>query len=218
MFLPMSARLHNRGDHDGVRETYWHSSHFLAVSTFPIMVMTTVFARQTTVTLFSAKYASASNVLLTLTIGYYVSIALGFNIYVLQIYGKLKFLVYSNVGVCVVSLALAFALSPRYGATGAAIASGATMAAQNIVNQIALVRVMGWGGERMRWMRPYLVVAVGLLPLVAIQLLFHPAFVIALGVTVVVSLAVLRTTREDLTLLSLFPELKRIRPLRLLLA
>jgi O-antigen/teichoic acid export membrane protein len=218
MFLPMTARLHTRGDHDGVRETYWHSSHFQAVATFPIMVMTTVFAHDTTVTLFGERYASAGTVLLALSVGYYVSIALGFNIYVLQVYGRLKFLVYSNLAVCVVSLGLAFALSPAYGAAGAAIASGATMAAQNIVNQVALVRVIGWGGVPMRWIRPYVVVLAGLLVLVAVRLVLDPGFVVAVLLSAVVSLGVLRQTREDLHLLALFPELTRIRPLRLLLA
>ena len=214
MFLPMTARLHTRGDHDGVRETYWHSSHFQAVSTFPIMVMTTVFARETTVTLFGHRYASASAVLVALAIGYYVSIALGFNIYVLQVYGRLKFLVYSNIGVCAVSLGLAFALSPKYGATGAAIAGGTTMAAQNLVNEIALVRVLGWGSDPMRWIRPYLVIVAGLLVLVAVRLLVDPGFVVAILLTAVVSLVVVRQTRHDLDLLALFPELRRIRPLR----
>jgi O-antigen/teichoic acid export membrane protein len=218
MFLPMTARLHTRGDHDGVRETYWHSSHFQAVSTFPIMVMTTVFARDTTVTLFGQRYANAAVVLLALAIGYYVSIALGFNIYVLQVYGRLKFLVYSNIAVCVVSLGLAFALSPKYGASGAAIASGATMAAQNIVNQVALVRVIGSGGDPMRWIRPYAVIAVGLVVVVAVRLLLDPGFVVAVAISAVVSLGVLRWTRDDLHLLSLFPELGRIRPLRSFLA
>ena len=218
MFLPMTTRLHTRGDHEGVRETYWHSSHFLAVSTFPVMVMTTVFARDTTVTLFGHRYANAALVLVALSFGYYVSIALGFNTYVLQVYGKLKFLVYSNLGVCVVSLAMAFALSPRYGAAGAAVANGAVMAAQNVVNQIALVRVLGWGPDPMRWIRPYLVIAVGFVLLVGVRFAFHPGFVAAVAVSAVVSLGVLRLTRHALGLFEMFPELRRIRPLRLVLA
>ena len=218
MFLPMTARLHTRGDHEGVRETYWHSSHFQAVATFPIMVMTTVFARDTTVALFTQRYAGASSVLVALSVGYYVSVALGFNTYVLQVYGKLKFLVYSNLGVCVVSLALAFALSPRYGATGAAVASGATMAAQNIVNQIALIRVLGWGPDPMRWIRPYLAIAAGLLVLVVIELLVNPGFLEAMLISAVVTLGVVRVTRRALDLLSMFPELRRVKPLRWLLA
>jgi O-antigen/teichoic acid export membrane protein len=218
MFLPMTARLHTRGDHEGVRDTYWHSSHFQAVSTFPVMVMTTVFAHVTTVALFGHRYASAAGVLLALSVGYYVSIALGFNVYVLQVYGKLKFLVYSNLAVCVASLALAFTLSPRYGATGAAVANGSVMAAQNVVNEIALIRVLGWGSDPMRWIRPYLVVTAGTLVLVAIQLAFQPGFVAALVVSAVVSLVVVRQTRHALELFSMFPELRRVKPLRLLLA
>ena len=218
MFLPMTARLHTRGDHEGVRETYWHSSHFQAVATFPIMVMTTVFARDTTVTLFGERYASAASVLVALSVGYYVSVALGFNTYVLQVYGKFKFLVYSNLGVCVVSLALAFALSPRYGATGAAVANGATMAAQNIVNQMALIRVLGWGSNPMRWIRPYIVVAAGLLVLVAVRLAVNPSFLEAMLVSTIVTLGVVRLTRRELDLLSMFPELRKIKPLRVLVA
>jgi O-antigen/teichoic acid export membrane protein len=218
MFLPMTARLHTRGDHAGVRETYWHSSHFMAVVTFPVLAMTTVFAHVTTVTVFTEKYASASDVLLALAVGYYVSIALGFNVYVLQVYKRLKYLVYSNLGVCVVSLGLAFALSPKYGATGAAIGAGATMAAQNVVNEIALIRVIGWGEEPLRWIRPYLVLGAGLTALIAVRMLLDPGFVVALLVSAVVSLGVLRQTRRDLGLLTMFPELKRIRPLRVFLA
>jgi O-antigen/teichoic acid export membrane protein len=218
MFLPMTARLHTRGDHDGVRETYWHSSHFQAVSTFPIMIMTTVFARDTTVALFGHRYANASWVLLSLAVGYYVSIALGFNTYVLQVYGKLKFLVYSNLGVCVASLALAFALSPRYGATGAAIANGAVMAAQNVVNQIALIRVIGWGPEPMRYIRPYIVLTAGLLVLVAVRFALNPGLILAIAVSAVVSLVMLRLTRHSLELFSMFPELRKLKPLRLLMA
>jgi len=134
------------------------------------------------------------------------------------VYGKLKFLVYSNLGVCVVSLALAFALSPRYGATGAAVASGATMAAQNIVNQIALIRVLGWGPDPMRWIRPYLAIAAGLLVLVVIELLVNPGFLEAMLISAVVTLGVVRVTRRALDLLSMFPELRRVKPLRWLLA
>ncbi|WP_191907884.1 oligosaccharide flippase family protein [Nocardioides cynanchi] len=218
MFLPMTARLHTRGDHDGVRETYWHSSHFQAVTTFPIMVMTTVFAHVTTVTLFGQRYADASTVLLALSIGYYVSIALGFNIYVLQVYGKLKFLVYSNIGVSALSIGLAFALSPKYGAAGAAVGAGATMAIQNVVNEIVLIRVIGWGDQARRWIRPYLVVAAGLAVLVVVKVVLDPGFVVALLVSAVVSLGVLRQTRRELHLLSLFPELKRFSALGPLLA
>ncbi|MGH3473200.1 MAG: oligosaccharide flippase family protein [Nocardioidaceae bacterium] len=210
MFLPMSARLHARGDHTGVRETYWHTSHFLAVTTFPVFIMTSVFAPVTTVTLFGQRYASSGSVLLALSIGYYVSIALGFNIYVLQIYGRLRYLVVSNITVAVACLALALVLTPKYGALGAAVANGATMTGQNIVNQIVLARTMERGGDLLAYLRPYLLIAAVTAVLVVIRVTIDPGLFAAVALTLVASFLVLRMTRSTLKLTHTFPELGRI--------
>jgi len=210
MFLPLTARLHARDDHDGVRETYWHTSHVLAVSTFPIFAMTTVFARTTTVTLFGERYATAAPVLLALALGFYVSVAMGFNIYVLQVYGRLRFLVVSNVCVAVACLALTFTLTPRFGADGAAVANGATMALQNVVNQVVLMRTLRPGTDRMKHVFPYLVLGGATAVLVVVQVSMHPSFIVALVACGLVALAVLRLTRRSLALSSMFPELRKV--------
>jgi O-antigen/teichoic acid export membrane protein len=210
MFLPLTARLHARDDHDGVRETYWHTSHVLAVSTFPVFVMTTVFAHATTVFLFTGRYADAAPVLVALASGFYVSVAMGFNIYVLQVYGRLRFLVLSNVGVAVACLGLTFALVPTYGAVGAAVANGATMAIQNVVNQVVLMRTLRPGPNPMRYLRPYLVLAGATALLAVVQIALEPGFVAAVVVCGVVTLGVLRLTRHSLELCSMFPELRKV--------
>jgi O-antigen/teichoic acid export membrane protein len=205
----MTARLHARDDHDGVRETYWHTSHVLAVSTFPVFVMTTVFADTTTVTLFGEKYASAGPVLLALSLGFYASVAMGFNTYVLQVYGRLRFLVLSNVGVAVASLGLAFALTPQYGATGAAWASGSTLVLQNVVNQAVLMRTLSPGGDRMQHVLPYVVIAAATVVLVVVRVVVDPGFVVALVACALAALVVLRLTRHALALTTMFPELRK---------
>jgi len=40
LFLPLSARLFERADIDGLRRAYWHTGAFVAVLTFPIFVLT----------------------------------------------------------------------------------------------------------------------------------------------------------------------------------
>jgi O-antigen/teichoic acid export membrane protein len=209
MFLPLTARLHARDDHDGVRETYWHTSHFMAIATFPVFVMTTVFADTTTVTLFGERYASAGPALLALSLGFYASVAMGFNTYVLQVYGRLRFLVLSNVGVAVACMGLLFALTPTYGATGAAWANGSTLVLQNVVNQIVLMRTLRPGGERLKHLLPYAVIAGATLLLVAVRLVLDPGFVVALVVCALVGLVVLRLTRHSLALTTMFPELRK---------
>ncbi len=211
LFLPMAARLFARGDHTGVRETYWHSSHFLAVTTFPVFVMTTVFAPVTTVTLFGENYAESGDVLLALAMGYYVGVALGFNAYVLQVYGRLRYLVLSNIAIAVASMALALWLTPLYGAVGAAAANGATMVGQNLVNQFVLNRTLrSSGGQTYSSWRPYLVIGAVAVPLVAFRLAVDPGIVVALVVTAAASLLLLRLTRQSLQLSTTFPEVARI--------
>ncbi len=210
MFLPMAARLFSRSDHKGMRDTYWHSSMFLAVTTFPVFIMTTVFAQATTVTLFGHRYASSGGVLAAIAFGYYFSVTLGFNAYVLQVYGKLRYLVYSNVGALILNIVLAFLLIPPFGALGAAIAGGATMVAQNIVNQVVLGRTLHAGQQSESFLRPYLVIGLVTLALGAVELLMHPGVVIAVALTTVGSLVVLRVNRRAMRLANTFPELLRL--------
>jgi O-antigen/teichoic acid export membrane protein len=210
MFLPMAARLFSRGDHKGMRNSYWQTSVFLAVATFPIFIMTTVFAQTTTVTLFGSPYADSGWVLAATAFGYYFSVTLGFNAYVLQVYGRLRFLVASNAGSLVVNMGLAFLLIPPFGALGAAIAGGGTMVAQNVVNQIVLGRTLRRGGKGESFVRPYLTIALVSVALAGFELAVHPGIVVALAVTAVASLAVLRFNRTAMRLASTFPELLKI--------
>lgn len=218
MFLPMTARLHARGDHDGVRETYWHTSHFLAISTFPVFAMTTVFARTTTVTLFEERYATAASVLVALSVGFYASVAMGFNAYVLQVYGRLRFLVLSNVGVALACLGLTFALTPTYGAIGAALANGSTLVIQNVANQLVLMRTMHPGGDRMKYLLPYLVIGCATILLVLVRMTLDPGFAGALVACGIAGLIVLRLTRHALVLTTMFPELRKVPGLSLFVA
>jgi O-antigen/teichoic acid export membrane protein len=210
MFLPMAARLFSRGDHRGMRNSYWHTSMFLAVATFPIFIMTTVFAETTTLTLFGSRYSSSGWVLAATAFGYYFSVTLGFNAYVLQVYGRLRYLVASNVGALILNIGLAFLLIPPFHATGAAIAGGGTMVAQNIVNQLVLGRTLRIAGKGDSVMRPYLVIAAATIVLAAFEFLVHPGILIALVVTGLASLALLRLNRNAMQLANTFPEVLKV--------
>ena len=211
LFLPMAARLFARGQYSELRDAYWRSSVFVAVFTFPIFAMTGIFSTTTTVTLFGERYASSGVVLMALSIGYYINMALGFNVYVLQVYGRLRYLVLSNIGVAVVNVPLALVLIPRWGAAGAAVATAATMIGQNIVNQLVLTATMrARGVTRTSYLQPYVAIVAVAGALVVVDLVFHPDIYVALAVGTVASLLVLRLSRRWLQLGDTFPELLRI--------
>lgn len=210
LFLPMAARLFARGDRRGLRRAYWHSSIFLAVFTFPIFAMTGPFAAVTTVTLFGARYESSGLVLMALTTGYYFSVALGFNVYVLQVHGRLRYLVASNLCVAAANLSLAFLLIPQFGAMGAALTNASTMIGQNVANQLVLNKTMRTDDRERDLWRPYLVIAVTAALLVGVEAALHPNIWGALLAAGLASVVVLRLTRRWLDLASTFPELTRV--------
>jgi len=211
LFLPMAARLHARGEYGNLRDAYWRSSVFLAVFTFPVFAMTGLFAPATTVTLFGERYASSGSVLMALSLGYYFSVALGFNVFVLQVYGRLRYLVVSNICVAGVNLALALVLIDRYGALGAAIANAATMIGQNIANQLVLAATMRAHGEtRTSYLRPYVIIGAVAAVLAVVDYLLEPGIFWALGIAAAGSAVVLRLSRRWLHLADIFPELLRV--------
>lgn len=211
LFLPMAARLYARSEYSGLRDAYWRSAVFVAVFTFPVFAMTGVFAETTTVTLFGQRYESSGPVLMVLSIGYYINMALGFNVYVLQIYGRLRYLVMSNLAAAVLNLPLAALLIYRYGALGAAVATAVTMITQNVVNQFVLTATnRAHTDSRTSFLRPYLVIAATTGALVAVELAFQPGIFVALAASAVAALIVLRLGRRWLHLADTFPELLKV--------
>jgi O-antigen/teichoic acid export membrane protein len=211
LFLPMAARLYAREQYANLRDAYWRSAVFVAVFTFPVFAMTGVFATTTTVTLFGERYASSGAVLMVLSIGYYINMALGYNVYVLQVCGRLRYLVLSNVSAAAVNVPLAFWLIPEYGALGAAFATAATMIGQNIANQIVLALTLrAHGVTRAGYLRPYLIVVAAVGVLAVVQLTFQPGIVAAVGVAAVTSVLVLRLSRRWLHLAETFPEVLKV--------
>lgn len=217
LFLPTAARLYARRDQEGMGQIYWHTAVFLAVASFPVFAMTGIFAPATTVTLFGERYSDASIVLALLAAGYYFNVALGFNAYTLQVYGKLRQVVSVNVFAALVNVALCLLLIPQYGALGVAIANCSTLVVQNLLNQVLLSRTLGCRVLDRHYVMPYLLVLVAGLLLGTVQVLAQPGILVALACTMLVSTALLVLTRRWLELAETFPGLARVPVLRWLL-
>ncbi len=209
-FLPTVSRLFSRHLHDRLRETYWHSALVLAIFTFPIIAMTGPFAQQTTVTLFGQRYADSAIIMALLSLGYYFNVSFGYNAFMLQVYGKLRFLTVVNVTAAAVSVGLSFALVHVAGAVGVAIANCLTLIGQNLANQIMLSRTIKAPLIDHSVRRPYLLIVVLLTALTVVALVVQPNFIVALVVSALVSLALLRLSRKQLQLVKTFPEIAKL--------
>ena len=210
LFLPLAARLFERGDTAGLRRAYWHTGAFVAVLTFPVFALTGPLATELSVLLFGGAYRESGVVLAILSVGYYFSTALGFNAYTLQVCGRIRFLVLVNVVAAAVNIGVSLLLVERYGAVGIAIATLSTLVVQNLLNQWALRSSIGTAFIDRTCLWAYLVIALGAAALWAFQTLVQPGLVLGLAAAALVSFGVLVVSRNALELGETFPELSRV--------
>jgi O-antigen/teichoic acid export membrane protein len=210
LFLPTIARFHARGDLAGLRHSYWHTAAFIAVFSFPIFALTGPLAPATTLTLFGERYAGSAVILSILSVGYYFNVVLGFNVYALQVAGRIRFLVVVNLAIAVLNLALCFALAPQFGGVGVALANCAALCAQNIVNQWMLRRTIDTGFVGRECWSCYTLIAGATGGLWVLQVLFTPGLLASVVLGAVASLLVLAGSQRALRFGDTFPELRRI--------
>lgn len=207
LFTPMAARLHARGETQALRTAYWHTAVFLAVCSYPVFAMTVIFAPQTTVALFGERYAGSADALALLALGYYVNVSLGFNIQVLSVFGRLRYVIGVNATVTVLNLLLSFVLIPPHGILGVAVANCVTLVIQNLLNQAGLRRCIGTVFIDRSCLRPYGLIVVATGALATVRVLLSPGVVVSAVLVVVVSLMLLRLTRNWLKLDATVPQL-----------
>lgn len=210
LYLPTAARLHARGDRAGSLLAYWQTAVVVAVFSFPVLAMTTVFAAGTTVLLFGERYASSADVLVLLSIGYYVNAALGHNAYTLVAFGRGRLLATVNVTCALTNLLLCWLLVPEHGAVGVGIANCATLALQNALYQWDTGRVLGCSPLPRSRVRPYLLVLAACGVLLLVDLALQPGVLVAIPLVLLVWAGLLLLTREQLELAQTFPELRRV--------
>ena len=210
LFVPMAARLLERGDRDGISELYWRTAAWIAVATFPLFALTFTMADDLTAAMFGEVYRSSGTYLALLSLGYYFNAALGFNGLTVKTAGRVRYTIVISLLAVITNICLNFILIPPYGALGAAISTLITLITHNLLKQLGLRLGTGVPLYPARMMWPYVVI-VGATALlwVTVRVVDLP---LAAGVALaaIVSLGVLRATRSHLDVLEVFPELGRL--------
>jgi O-antigen/teichoic acid export membrane protein len=210
LFRPLAARLHERGDHAGLREAYWGTAAWLVLVTFPVLAMTVPFATQTTVFLFGEEYRSAAPLLAIMSTGYFLNVALGFNGLMLQTLGRIRYVATFNVAASVLNILLCLWLIPTAGAGGAAVANAVALIALNLAVQAALTRHSGVGmlPRGQAYAFASLLVAVG--SLLAVQAVWDPPFALAVLAATGATAILFAVHRDTLRLTDTFPVLRQL--------
>lgn len=217
LFTPAVSRMVARHARDEVRQLYWLTATWIAVVTFPVLAMTTVFARPFVVFTLGDRYASSAPVLVILSIGYYVNAALGFNGLTVQILGRLRWVLLTNIVTIAVMVVGTLMLVRHYGPVGGALGVLLTLVVHNVLKQAGL----GFGAGVGLWSPGHAKVVVqvlaGIAALSLVSAVVDAPIWLACVVVSVVWLVLIRRTRHALRVAHTFPELGRLPMLRWLL-
>ncbi len=216
LFVPLAARLFARGEDKRLRDMYWRTAAWIAVATFPALVMSVPLAGGVVVLLFGQAYADSATVLAVLAIGHFVSAALGFNALTLRVQGAVRLIVIVDVVAAIISVGGSILLIPIYGALGAAVATSATLIAQNLLYQRALARSPVGLPER-RHVVTFVAIGATIASLCILQVAFDLWLITGVILGGIAWLALLVASRRSLGIATYFPELLRIPGARRLL-
>jgi O-antigen/teichoic acid export membrane protein len=214
LFTPAAARLFAREDREGMSDLYWRTSLWVAVASFPVLAVTTAFAEPLTVTIFGERYSGSATILALLSVGYYVSAALGFNGVTLRVHGLVRSVVVVSLAAAAINLALNLALIPAFGAIGAGVGTCATFLVHNVLKQAALTRGTGIPFFERRHLRAYATIVATAGALVALSLATTPPLAVCALLVAAASALVLLTSRASMQIGATFPELQRLPLLR----
>ena len=210
LYAPYAAREVVRGQTDSIRELYWQTAMWIVVFSFPVFAVTFALAEPATVALFGERYRDSGTLLAVLALGNYVSAASGFNGITLQVYGKIRFLVWTNLAATALNVVLLLVLIPAYGALGAAIAMSASLIVQNLLKQLGLRRGTGVEIFDRRYIGIYATVVACTAVLFTVQATIAPPLAVGLTLAALASALVLAVSRTQLKVAETFPELRRI--------
>jgi O-antigen/teichoic acid export membrane protein len=218
LFTAAASRWAARGDRAQVGGLYWRTASWIAVLTFPILAVTTAFAEPLTVLTIGERYASSAPVLAVLAVGYFVNSALGFNGLTVQILGRLRWVMLTNVLTLLTMVVATFLLVSHFDALGAAAAVLTTLVVHNTLKQAGLGFGAGIGVWRSTHALVLLQVAAVVVALCLAVRVVELPLVAGCALVTVLWIALIWRTRHVLCITETFPELARWRGLRWLLA
>jgi len=97
------------------------------ISTIPLFALLFLFAKPSIALLFGNEYVSASGILVVLSAGYFFSVSTGHLGAVIKSESRNEFILFNTVANFFLNIALNIMLIPRYGITGAAIATAGSI-------------------------------------------------------------------------------------------
>ncbi len=216
LYIPSATRLLASSDHAAINKLYWQTAAWMSVLSFPIFAMTFSLAQPLTVFLYGARYEQAAPILALLSFGSYFNVALGFNLQTLKVIKRLRYITVISVLGVLLNVVLNLVLIPRFGATGAAIGTAASLIIYNLLMQVGLLRASNFNAFQRGYLPIYLTIALSAAGLFFFEFYSSVSLYVALPLAGCVSVIVFVAAKKKLRIMEVFPELHSLPFARLL--
>lgn len=138
LFIPAISRAFASDDRDNLLLTFGKTQAWVTLLSFPLFAIGFGGADILVPGLFGSQYASSSDVLAWLAVGFYIRVVFGLAARTLKVLGHLRVVIYIDVITLIMALLVSLWLIPQYGAVGAAMSAGLTSIFHSVSNQAAL--------------------------------------------------------------------------------
>lgn len=133
IYAPSVAELHHRGQMDRLDKIFKITTRWVFLVAFPASIII-IFSPREIMALFGSNYIeTGASVLIILTIAQLINCVTGGVTYTLSMTGKQNLEMLNSLAMVVINIALNYFLIPKYGSLGAAISTGTSIVAINLI-------------------------------------------------------------------------------------
>ncbi|GAA0193342.1 flippase [Halobacterium noricense] len=162
LFTPILSELHADQELEEMRRLCQVVTKWIFMVTLHVFMILTVFPEITISLSFGAEYADGSLALTNLAFGFFSHAVLGPNVNALTSIGRTRMIMYDNVVVTALSIALNILLIPQFTYIGAAVATTVSYVFLNILYTVQIHRVTGIHPFTAAMVRPGIIAAISI--------------------------------------------------------
>ena len=137
IFSPAIARLLGKDQREDIESLLNKVTRLVLIATIPIFLIITIFSKEA-LTIFGKEFTRGNTALLILASSFLFNSLIGFAGQILGIMGRSKLILINSLGASILNIVLNYALIPRYGILGAAMATGFSIFAVNVARTIEI--------------------------------------------------------------------------------
>ncbi len=171
IFTPLISELAGIGDFKRIEKNYKAMTKLVIVFSLPVYLIMILFPREILM-VFGKDYVAGAGCLVILAAGQMVNSATGAVDVILNMSGKHVLSLYDSIGTLILNIILNFFLIPRYGISGAAVATSTSVVLANLIRLIQVYFIFGIHPYNLSFLKPLFIGTALIVPFGVLRYLF----------------------------------------------